>query len=145
MLQALTLLSLPMPPLSSLLPAGPTATYSCSNTPIPSLLLTFSPQRAWNPLAIMSGSHLRPCLLDPCAHLCRCSGNNLWVGCRVVFPSSFRDAAAGEAAQAQRESHGRCRAAVVCIPPGMPAGIIPSRGASEMQYFIRSPLNCSNR
>lgn len=103
------LLSLPMPPPSSLLPAGPTAIYSCCNIPIPSSLPFFFPQGAWNPLAIMTKAHLWLCLLDPCAHLCCCSGNNLWVGCRAVFPSSFQGAAAGEAAQTQRESHGWCR------------------------------------
>lgn len=140
MLQALTL---PMSPLSSLLSAGPTA-YSC-NIPIPSLLPLYFPQGAWNPRAITPKAHLWLCLLDPCAHLCRCSGNNLWVGCRAVFLSSFQGAAAGEAAQTQRESHRQCCAIVVCIPLGMPRGIIPSQGASEMQYFIRCPFNCSNR
>lgn len=66
MLQALTLLSLPMPPLSSLLLAGPTA-YSCSNIPIPSLLPFFFPTGCLEP----SGNHVqRSSLAVPPGFLC---------------------------------------------------------------------------
>lgn len=136
-------LCLPVPPPTShQLSACTTAVNLSRSIPVPSLFLLFSPEGALNPPAALSAAHLWLCHLHPCAHLCCCSGNNLWVGCRVLFPSSLQDAAAGEAAQARRESHGRCHTAVAYIPLG---GFIPSQGALEMQHFIRSLLNCSNR
>lgn len=127
--------------LCSLLPAAPTATYSCSNIPIPSLLPVFVPQDAWNPLAILPKAHHWLCPLDPCVHLCCC--NNLCVGCRAVFPPLSRLLLLGK-----QPSHKKPWAMLCggCVHPSRVLGrIIPSQGASEMQYFIRSPLNCSNR
>lgn len=118
-LQALTLLSLPMPPLSSLLPAGPTAICSCSNIPIPPLLPIFAPQCAWNPLAIMPKAHLWLCPLDPCAHLCCYSGNNLWVGCRAVFPSLSRVLLLGKQPRHKKPRAVLCSA---CVHPSGCAG-----------------------
>lgn len=54
------------PPHSSPLPAGPTA---ISNIPIPSLHQIFSPQCAWNSLAVVSKAHLWLCVLDPTSAL----------------------------------------------------------------------------
>lgn len=93
------------PPSSPQLPPGTATIDSSCNILIPSSLLHFSPEGALNPPAIVSEAHLWLRRMDPCAHLCRCSGNNLRVGCGVVFPSSLQDAAAGEAAQTRRESH----------------------------------------
>lgn len=133
MLQELTLLSLPMPPLSSQQLPQPSI-HAPTSQFLPHPQFFFSPQGAWTPLSVTTKAHLWLCLLDPCAHLCCCSGNNLWVGCRAVFPCSFQGKQPRPRGKATGHAVG-CTHSSCVHPPGDAWGNYSSTGSFRNAIF----------